>query len=225
MQQEDKALDNTLTIKRKRMMIYFIEATEKLIRQEGLSGLSIRRIAAEAGYNSATIYNYFNDLEQLTLFGSIYYLREYVMLLEKELKPDMRAIDQYRTIYKCFNQCAFSHPEIYHNLFFGRYSERLKSVMELYYGELFPEELEHLSADMQEMLVKGMMRERDEIVIRKMVQEGDLRPDKAENTLDLIVALHQTYIYEATLRQEGFDVLLHQQRFNALFEYLLAAGR
>lgn len=30
---EDKALDNNLTLKRKRIMIYFIEAAEKLIRQ------------------------------------------------------------------------------------------------------------------------------------------------------------------------------------------------
>ena len=35
MQQPDKALDNKLTIKRKRIMSYFIEAAEKLIRTEG----------------------------------------------------------------------------------------------------------------------------------------------------------------------------------------------
>ena len=38
MQQPDKALDNKLTIKRKRIMSYFIEAAEKLIRTEGLDG-------------------------------------------------------------------------------------------------------------------------------------------------------------------------------------------
>ena len=53
---EDKALDNNLTLKRKRIMIYFIEAAEKLIRQNGIENLSIRKIATEAGYNSATIY-------------------------------------------------------------------------------------------------------------------------------------------------------------------------
>ena len=34
-----------LTLKRKRIMIYFIEATEKLIRSDGVEGLSIRKIA------------------------------------------------------------------------------------------------------------------------------------------------------------------------------------
>ncbi len=50
MEQTDKVLENTLTVKRKRIMTYFIEATEKLIRSEGLDGLSIRKIAGEAGY-------------------------------------------------------------------------------------------------------------------------------------------------------------------------------
>ena len=35
MEQTDKVLENTLTVKRKRIMTYFIEATEKLIRSEG----------------------------------------------------------------------------------------------------------------------------------------------------------------------------------------------
>lgn len=154
---EDKALDNNLTLKRKRIMIYFIEAAEKLIRQNGIENLSIRKIATEAGYNSATIYNYFNDLEQLTMFGSICYLREYVAQLEKELKPGMRAIDSYRTIYHCFNRNALRYPEIYHNIFFGKYSGELASVLHLYYHELFPKELENFSEETRTMLVQGSM--------------------------------------------------------------------
>ena len=45
-----------LTLKRKRIMIYFIEATEKLIRSDGVEGLSIRKIASEAGYNLSLIH-------------------------------------------------------------------------------------------------------------------------------------------------------------------------
>lgn len=184
---EDKALDNNLTLKRKRIMIYFIEAAEKLIRQNGIENLSIRKIATEAGYNSATIYNYFNDLEQLTMFGSICYLREYVAQLEKELKPGMRAIDSYRTIYHCFNRNALRYPEIYHNIFFGKYSGELASVLHLYYHELFPNELENFSEETRTMLVQESMVERDRATMERMVQEGDIQADKAEITLDLIV--------------------------------------
>ena len=58
-----------LSLKKKRMMIYFIEAAEKIVKEEGLGALSLRRVADAAGYNSATLYNYFDDLEYLTLFA------------------------------------------------------------------------------------------------------------------------------------------------------------
>lgn len=41
-----------LTVKRKRIMIYFIEATQKLIRTDGVDGLSIRKIGCPAGFLS-----------------------------------------------------------------------------------------------------------------------------------------------------------------------------
>ena len=201
---ENKALDYDLTLKRKRIMIYFIEATEKLLRRDGIENLTIRGIATEAGYNSATIYNYFNDLDQLIMFGSLCYLRDYVAELEAKLKPDMRAIEQYRTVYHCFNKHALDDPEIYHHIFFGKYRDQLSSVLDLYYHVLFPNELDHLSKEMQ---------------------EKDLRADKAQITSDLVVALHQNFLYEASLKRQGYDRAAHEEEFNREFEYLLAAGR
>lgn len=57
-------------LQRQNMRI-FIEATKSLMDSVGEEGLSIRKIAAKAGYNSATIYNYFQDLDELMLFGSV----------------------------------------------------------------------------------------------------------------------------------------------------------
>lgn len=223
--QSDKALGYDLTIKRKRIMIYFIEATEKLIQQDGLENLSIRKIATEAGYNSATIYNYFNDLDQLIMFGSVCYLRDYVAQLEKELKPEMSALEHYRTVYHCFNQQALRYPEIFHNIFFGKYSSKLSSVLELYYRELFPNELEHLSEETQTMLIRGSMEERDWATMERMVQEGDIKAEKARITMELIIALHQNFLYEAMLARDTLDTKAHEEKFNRMFEYLLAAGR
>ena len=50
-----------LDIKKKRVMMYFIEAIQELILNEGIENLSIKKIAKKAGYNIATIYNYFED--------------------------------------------------------------------------------------------------------------------------------------------------------------------
>ena len=45
-----------LDIKKRRVMMYFIEATQDLILNEGIENLSIKKIADKAGYNTATIY-------------------------------------------------------------------------------------------------------------------------------------------------------------------------
>ena len=49
--------------------------------------------------------------------------------------------------------------------------------------------------------------------------------DKADTTLSLVIAVHQNFIYEASLGGEHFDPEAHEQKFNQLFEYLLDAAR
>lgn len=220
-----KTPDGALTTKRKRIMIYFIEATQKLIQSEGVDGLSIRKIANEAGYNSATLYNYFQDLEHLTLFGSVPYLQDYVVALANSLTPGMSSIDQYRTIYKHFNDIAFRHPDIFHNMFFGRHSESLGEVLKIYFYELFPNQLDSLSEPVRRMMVYGSMKERDSVTMQAMVEEGYIAPHKADMTLDLIIAVHQTFIYEAAAKGEHLDLDAHKQKFDEIFEYILAMGR
>lgn len=214
-----------LTVKRKRIMIYFIEATQKLIRTDGVDGLSIRKIANEAGYNSATIYNYFRDLEHLTLFGSVCYLRDYVIALSKSLKPEMSSLDRFRTIYRCFNEIAFQHPDIFHNMFFGRHSEMMGEVLHIYYSDLFPEELAGFSAPLRQMMLSGSMLERDRVTMQDMVVEGFVAPEKADITLRLIVAIHQNFIYEACIHGDSLDCEAHKQKFSEMLEYILAQAK
>ena len=44
-------------LQKKRIMIYFIDATNLIIEKEGLDAVTLRKVADLAGYNSATIYN------------------------------------------------------------------------------------------------------------------------------------------------------------------------
>lgn len=225
MAEQERGESTGLTTKRKRIMTYFVEATRNLIQTEGVDGLSIRKIANAAGYNSATIYNYFRDLEHLSLFGSACYLRDYVLALSRSLTPGMNALERYQCIYRCFNDIAFRNPDIFHNMFFGRYSDQLGDVLRTYYYELFPEELSGLSEPLRQMLVAGSMAERDSGAVRAMVEEGFLAPEKAGITMELIISVHQSFIYEASIHCGELDLEEHKKRFNRMFDYLLEQGR
>lgn len=214
-----------MDIKCKRIMIYFIEATQKLIRTEGMDSLSIRKIANTAGYNSATLYNYFYDLEHLIMFGSVCYLREYVLALASSLNSEMTSKERFQTIYHCFNEIAFQNPDIFYHMFFGRYSSSLGEVLHTYYYELFPDELDGLGEPMKRMMVAGTMRERDSVTMQAMVEDGFVALEKKDMTLDLIIAVHQSFLYQAYIQNGELDIEKHKQKFNQLFEYLLEAAK
>ena len=142
-----------LNIKQKRVMIYFITAAKELIESEGVEKLTVRKAAAAAGYNSATLYNYFEDMEELVIFASMGYLKQYIVDLENTLEDSMNALERYRTIYKVFGKTCLKRPEIFYYLFYGKYKKKLKNVISIYY-ELFPDELGHHDDDIIKMLTQ-----------------------------------------------------------------------
>lgn len=214
-----------LSLRQKRNMAYFVEATEKILKAEGIGGVTIRRVAAEAGYNSATLYNYFRDLDDLILFGSVCFLREYVLDLSRQLKPEMNALERYRTIYRCFNDHAFQAPEIFYNMFFGKYHDRLEDVIHIYYLELFPDELKDLPEDARQMMLRGNLADRDLVVMDHMVEEGFVPAAQAAEILEIIVALHESYIHRACLISDKKEIGNLRKGFRHIFDFVLEQAR
>ena len=91
-------------LKRKRIAILFIQCAEQLLREDGINNLSIRKLADTTGYSSATLYSYFEDLDELILYASFKYRREYLKRVAKEISDDMTSLEQYRRIYQIFNE-------------------------------------------------------------------------------------------------------------------------
>ena len=56
----------------------FIEETYRIISTEGREALSIRRLARDMRCNSANIYRYFKDLDELVTYASLRYLTAYL---------------------------------------------------------------------------------------------------------------------------------------------------
>lgn len=121
----------------------------------------------------------------------------------------MNALEKYRTIYSTFNYFAFRSPEIFHNMFFGKYSSKLCQVISEYY-ELFPMDLEGHDSTFKVMLKLG-----------ELVKEGYVSTQKTQKTLDLLIHLHQSYIYEAWIKGDRIDADEHNESFLKLFDYIL----
>ena len=209
-----------LDIKKKRVMMYFIEATQELILNEGIEKLSIKKIAEKAGYNTATIYNYFEDLEELILYSSVDYLKIYLKDLRSEINPDMKAIEMYETIYKVFVYHSFEKPEIFHTLFFGKYSYKLEKIIKKYY-EIFPDEIEGHIDLTKAMLIQGNIYDRDLPIINKMVKEGSIKEEEAKFIMETIIRVHQSYLSDLLHKNDDSLIEKYTEGFFKIFNFLL----
>ena len=209
-----------LNIKKRRVMMYFIEATQELILNEGIENLSIKKIADTAGYNTATIYNYFEDLEELILYSSIDYLKIYLKDLKNEINSNMKAIEMYETIYKVFVHHSFEKPEIFHTLFFGKYSYKLEKIIKKYY-EIFPDDITGQTDITKSVLVEGNIHNRDLPVIKQMIKEGSILEEEAPYIIEAIVRVHQSYLEKILQKREQISLEEHKIKFFKIFDFLL----
>lgn len=209
-----------LNIKKRRVMMYFIEATQELILNEGIENLSIKKIADKAGYNTATIYNYFKDLEELILYASIDYLKIYLKDLRNEISRDMKAIEIYKTIYEVFVRHSFEKAEVFHTLFFGKYSYKLGNIIKKYY-EIFPDEIEGQMDITKSVLIEANIHNRDIPVIKQMIRESSILEEEAPYIMEAIVRLHHSYLENIMQQREKINLEEHKNKFFKIFDFLL----
>lgn len=117
----------------------FINAAQEMIESEGLENISVRKIAQKAGFHNSTIYLYFEDLDQLAMFASLKYFREYSHSLELQSQKNLSPTENFLSIWELFVDTMLKKPHIFYNFFYGKRSDNLPEIMNRYY-EIFPEE-------------------------------------------------------------------------------------
>lgn len=142
---------NNKDIQRLRTMSYFVEATHKIIEEEGIDAVTVRKVSKLAGYNQATLYNYFENLDYLVGFASIKYLQDYHQSLKDEAEPITDPVERFIKIWEIFCKASFEKPKIYRSLFFKTPHYSLCDFFD-YYFKMFPEELNEHTIDIQRMM-------------------------------------------------------------------------
>ena len=56
----------------------YVDVTCKMIEEEGIENVSIRKIAQRVGCDSAVLYRHFANLDYLLMVGCIRFLEEYI---------------------------------------------------------------------------------------------------------------------------------------------------
>lgn len=202
------------------MRKYLIETTEKLIQTEGFETITLRKIGDETGYNTATIYNYFKDLNELLLYSSVRFLRSYNRELASALDRQMNAVERYICVFQIFCKHTFSRPEVYYNMFYGKHGKNLGEILRDYYA-LFPDELGDYDEAVDNMLHCGDIFERERHITDPIWKEGFAEQADTHRLAEVAVYAHEFLLRELAEHKEGITADKQAERYKDCLLYFL----
>lgn len=188
-----------------RMMRYFIDATVQIIEEEGFDNVTIRKVSDLAGYNSATIYNYFSELSHLIFYASLQFLKKYTSALPAYMAKGNHPLERFLLMWECFCKYSFAEPHIYHAIFSSNVGGGSKELMDEYYDQ-FPDDLDDLPTELKPMFMEFDMANRERIAIGECVEAGYIKKENAEHLQEMIkltwqgmltLVLNRRYDYSA----------------------------
>ncbi|NLZ45369.1 MAG: TetR/AcrR family transcriptional regulator [Clostridiales bacterium] len=191
-----KSLENQL-IKKQRVMRYFIDAAREIANENGLSGVTIRSVADRAGYNSASLYNYFNNLDQLMAFTSIDLVSNWLHELIEILEGDGDELDKYIMGWKTFSLHSFQDPPGFAYIYASENTDMAITYFEEYF-EIFPEPCDNIPEDILNLYKKKTLLEQEKLMIAPCVKAGFFDEKDAEGIYSLALLLHNGLLWTLT---------------------------
>lgn len=182
-------------IKKKRIKKYFIDACRQIIAEDGLEGVTTRKVADLAGYNSATLYNYFDNLDHLKLYASFKYLNGYLQRLRSEELPEHPA-KRFKTVWRLFAEEAFKHPQFYYYMFFKFDDANSNDAMRDYFN-LYPAEVSGLPEALIPMILESSITIRDHENLDACVKEGLICKAHVPVITDMLALILQSMLLQA----------------------------
>lgn len=190
---KQKQSESNRELQRNRMRKYFLDSAVEIIDEEGIEHLTIRKVAAKAGYNSATLYNYFENLDNLKLFASMTYLDEYIDNIAEYLKDAKTSFDIYRANWRCFIHYSFQKPAIYYAIFFADLERNLEYYFERYY-KAYPLKTENQPPLIQKMLHTNSIEKRSAILVDQCIADGFFTKEDGRFMDNVILDVYETML-------------------------------
>jgi AcrR family transcriptional regulator len=176
--------------KKKRVLKLFIEAAMEVIEKEGIEAITIRKVAEVTGYNSATIYSYFDNLKQLVFFAAAASLKGYVAEMPGYISGGENELERFLRMWECFCRHSYSKPRTYTAVFSDDIGTLPKRLVAHYYS-LFPEELEEAPEHLQPMLKETDLKQRNLIALSRCTEAGWFAESEVENVEEAIRLVYQ----------------------------------
>lgn len=157
-------------IQHQRMTGYFIDAACKIIKEQGLKELTVRKVADEAGYHYSTIYNYFKDINDLTVQVTLHFFNECYEFIRDYVKVYSDVFDQYLKSWEGFLIYSMDNPAVFRCMFIENFGDDIMTDVgsKMMALPLFVHKLE---------------------VLEKCIQNGYIPGEKAQEIENILISL------------------------------------
>ncbi|MFQ5336887.1 TetR/AcrR family transcriptional regulator [Clostridioides difficile] len=181
-------------LQKKRILMYFIEAAQNIMENEGIENITLRKVADMAGYNSSTLYKYFKNLDHLISFASIKYFKDYNLNISRCIENVNDEYKKYIIMWKLFCKHSFDNAQAFYQVFFNLSSDELSYITKQYY-DMFPEDLGIHDSDISLMIPGESIKERNKILLNNLVDTGYIPAKDLDIINDIIISFYQNLLF------------------------------
>ena len=181
-----------------------VEKTYELLKTLPPSEIKIRMVADACSCSNATVYRHFKDLDDLVCFASVRYLEDYINKIQKMLSELQDPMDFLVTSWKVFAEIAFRNIDVYLEMFWGRYKDRLGDAIFDYYQE-FTKKWNNMDGLAASIFFNNDMDQRNYILVRRASAMGYFAYQDVQIISDLqCYLIHGSLAaYQSCYRQPG----------------------
>lgn len=191
-------------LQKQRILKYFIEATVEIIKEEGIRAITIRKVADKAGYNSATLYNYFENLDHLIFLASLRFITPYTKNLSDYVKTNNNALKKNFAVWEFFFENSFKNPRIYDAIFFNQISYSPINYVKEYY-ELYPQDLSQDDEEIKAILLAQNIYERTRILVKLCAEENFIKGEDVDDLTEMTIFLYKGLLDLALNQGEALE--------------------
>ncbi len=216
---ENQSKPLTKVEKKMQTMRRFINTTRQILDEEGIEGVSIRKIALASGYHNSTLYVHFKDLDELIMLASMKYFHRYSEALSVQSAKEVSPLENFFTVWELFFDTLLEKPNILYNFFFGPKSTNLNDVSNKYY-DVFPEELQELSPVIHSMYFGQNVLDRNTHIQMSLLGHGTPVNEKNMHFLSELSVSYCKYQLEKKVANPNYDSDILRSEFMYMLQYL-----
>lgn len=203
-----------LTPHRRSIITSFVECARKIIEEEGIESVTIKKLGECTDLNPATIYNYFDNVEHLLYFAKLDVFDGFNEDLANWVKEGDGPLLVYKKVWRALAKHSFENAKEYREVLFSPLAKKHPDYL-YQYRKVFPVKNNGFPAYLEKVLLGKTIEEKLSMLIEVAKYVGYFDEKSAKKTNDMTL-----YIYEGLLDRVADKKVDEYEAYDDFCEYL-----